>query len=359
MKNLEKIQEVIEGLQNLSKGDTQEANRIATQLADSLKSQGATTEVVEVSNLCRKALSRFKRGFIRDSFQYKQVTFGQEDLNFLYILKSAEVNPAEGNRAKSNDNTFRLLRCMQQGEWFPEVLDIHIDTSGKLKNGQHTIDALYQHLSHAECPDYATITLGFKLGVNPDSMPYLDSCRPRSIHQNLTINHNGNDIGVNKHMKDVIKLATKEKIHQSDPMGYGGTSKAVNFFEMKEVVNEHEGILHALFTGSKFPRRDWNGGIRYMLFKLALVNLDLATQLSQDIRDVHEDNWSEDDDSRPESEYCDHVQEHDLIEHCRSKKYSDKFQARNYLTFNFYEDSVEWVLETYPEVKPETFSFSE
>jgi hypothetical protein len=133
----------------------------------------------------------------------------------------------------------------------------------------------------------------------------------------------------------------------------------VNFFEMQEIVETHEKILHTLFTGSKFPRRDWSGGIRYMLFKLALVNLDLAEQLSEDIRQVHEDNWSEDEYSRPESEYCEHVQEHDLIEHCRSKKYSDKFQGKSYKVINFYDDAVDWVLENYSDIEGSVFGFSE
>lgn len=318
---------------------------------------GDLKRLLNLSQGAKKCVKRFEKDFVKKSFQYKQFTFGKDDLEFLRLLASETINPPQKNRDKSNDNIHRLVRCMVKGEWFPEVLDIHIDPNGRMKNGQHSIDALIQYLEQHDCPDDAQITLGFKLGSNPKAMAYMDSCRPRSPMQTLAIEIDGNTTLVNKNMKDVIKFATKEKIHDFFPLRYGSTSKMVNFFEMQEVIDEYSELLVDLFGELGFPRQDWSGGIRYALFKLAQDHRELAVELSKDIRDVHAENWSE---SEPElSDYVDLNKEHDVLEYCRSKKYSKKFLAKRYIAPDYYDATAEWIVEHYPEVDAKTFAKTE
>jgi len=328
-----------------------EADELCTDLKPDLKS------IVTPMLLAKKSVERFDEDFIKNSFEYKLFTFGKDDLEFLRLLSSEVVNPPQKNRDKSNDNIDRLVRCMVKGEWFPEVLDIHIDPSGKMKNGQHSIDAVIQYLEKHDCPDDAKVTLGFKLGSNPKAMAYMDSCRPRSPMQTLAIEIDGNATLINKNMKDVIKFATKEKIHDFFPLRYGSTSKMVNFFEIQETIDEYSELLVDLFGELGFPRQDWSGGIRYALFKLAQDHRELAVELSKEIRDVHAENWAE---SEPEmSDYVDLIKEHNILEHCRSIKYSKKYLAKRYVAPDYYDATVEWVLENHPEVEAKTFAKTE
>ena len=296
-----------------------------------------------------KAIRRFKKDFIKKSYQHKVFKLTKKDVKLLKVMASENVN--WNNRKKNHDGIDKLYRCLVADYWFTECNDIYIDIDGKLKNGQHTIDALINLLLQAD-DDYF-IMVGFKLGVHPDCILYLDMNRPRNPLDTLQILIDGNRFNLNKNMKDVVKFKGREDVHDH-PFR---RAKALNSFEMQNVVNSHQELLHKLFGELGFPRQDWNGGIRYALFRLGLEHEDLAIELAQEIRSVHSENA--DDEDSPQSDYAEVQQEHDIIEHCRSVRYSERYKYSDFRPQNYYDKAVEWILEEHAQVDGSAFSFAE
>lgn len=297
---------------------------------------------------------KFELGFIQKTYSHKAFTFTAKDLPLIEYMASEFVNEPSGNRDKDNDNIYRILRCLQTGNWYPEVMDIHIDTDGVLKNGQHTLDAIIQWFNQEKTSSNASVVVGFKLGTDPSSMPYLDSARPRSVDQTLTIGNAKNQVSVNKFMRDVVKFETRHIVHDIDPLNYGG-SRRINFYEMVDVVNKNTKILERLFGEIGFPGSDFGGGIRYALFKLGQKNLELAGEICDEIRKAHMDNSNIS--PKPESSHCNKMEEHELIEHIRSRKASAKQKEKTYDNPIIYTDVCAWITEKYSEVDSKTFAF--
>ncbi len=87
------------------------------------------------------------------------------------------------------------------------------------------------------------------------------------------------------------------------------------------------------------------------------IRSDLAVKLSKEIRDVHSENWSED--SPEMSDYVDLIKEHGILEHCRSKKYSERYLGKKFPAPDYYDATAEWVVEIHPEVESKTFAKTE
>ena len=315
------------------------------------KARKAKTQENESTDLIKL---KFDINFVKNSFEYKQFTFTKRDLPLIEYMASEFVNDPEKNRAKDNDNIFRILRCLITNNWYEEVSDIHVDINGNLKNGQHTLDAVIQWFNQDETPKGASVVIGFKLGTSEDSMPYLDSSRPRNIDQNLTIKHGRETMPINKFMRDVIKFETRRTIHKIDPLNFGG-ARRINYYEMEDVVNKNQKLLNSLFGELGFPMSDFGGGMRYAIFRLGKKDLKLATEICDEIREVHMANSNKS--PKPESDHCNKMEEHSLIEHIRSRKASAKQKEKVYDNPLIYTDVVDWILSKYSKVSNKVFLY--
>ena len=307
----------------------------------SAKSQQALAEV--------QAQVDFETRFVQDKFGHVVVNFSSKDLPLIDYMRSEKVNDPAKNRAKNADNIKRLVRCLEAGEWHFESIDIMIDSDGNLLNGQHTLEALFQHLSSAETPKNKRVKIGFKVGVNRNAMPYLDTQKKRSPQQNLRIKDGDLDISLNR-TQEAIVLAEGRNVILGQPFFKSGQ---INYFEYERIIQKHSSMLNAIF-GNRVLSQDFpHKAIGYALFCLAKENEELANEIMDDIANTHINALKAK--SAPMSEWKDELQEHELVEIFRREKFKrshgdyKKFaNARDgYRQEDFYPLVVGWIVENH------------
>lgn len=288
---------------------------------------------------------QFNRTFKKANFKFFSYEFSVKDLPLIEHICSKEVN--SNNRAKSDDNVWRLYRSLLADKWYPEASIIAISKKGELINGQHTFDALNQFLSTSKVPKNKKVLIHFFLGVNPEAMPYWDTAKKRSPHQNLTIKHNGHHIGLNKIQKEIVLTEGKNVIHGS-PFARSGQ---VNFFEYENVIKKHSSMLDRVFGDrvfcSDFPYK----AIGYALFCVAKEDEELANTILDEICDFRNQG------NRAITRYYPiHKQipeEHELIEKfreakmCKMNNMTSKTGRDCYRAEEFYPEATEWLVANY------------
>jgi hypothetical protein len=293
------------------------------------------------------AEKQFNKIFKQKEFKYFTYDFGVKDLPLLDHMRSDQVNDPSRNRGKADDNIKRLFRCLQAGQWFFESIDILINERGELLNGQHTLDAISQYLLDAKTPRDAVVKVGFKLGVDSRAMPYLDTQKKRSPHQNLRIKQGGVDIKLNRAQEYIVLTEGKNLVHGS-PFAKG---KIVNFFEYDSVIKKHSSMLNRVFGNRVFCSDFPHIGISYPLFCVAKEDEELANTILDEICDIHNES------NREVSKWYPYEKqipvEHELIEKFRQEKHlkmsgmTSKTGRDCYRAEEFYPLAVNWLVEKY------------
>ncbi len=295
------------------------------------------------------AENKFKKKFVKSNFEYFTYHFSKKDLPLIHFMRSDEVNDPKNNRDKTPDNIARLVRTLKAGKWYFETDDIKISTQGKLMNGQHTLDAVYQFLNDAETDDNATIEVGFKVGCRPEAMPYLDTQKKRSAYQTLKISNNGVENPLNRTQLAVVLAEGKRSVHGIAFPKAG--SFIVNPFEYEEVITENRELLNRVFADRVLSQDFPHKAIGFALFHLAKEDEELAIEIMDEICEFHND---------PDNglSQTGKPMEHPLVELFRANKamfMSSKLNARNgYRTEAFYPDAVDYLCDNY-DIDPKVF----
>lgn len=255
-----------------------------------------------------KAKIQFKKEFVKQNFEPKMYSFTEKDLPLIEYLSSEEVN--SNNRGKTDDNIRRLYRCLEADQWYATANVLEISREGVLLNGQHTFDAMNQWFRTSKKSKGKKVPVVFFIGVDPNSMPYIDTAKRRSPHQNLKIKHNGTRISLSPIQKEIVLTEGRYAIHGS-PFAKSGH---VNFFEYDNVIKKHSSMLDKIFGDrafcSGFPKK----AIGYALFCLAKENEELAESIMDEICKVHNTT------GRKKSRFCKLPEEHSLVELFREEK---------------------------------------
>lgn len=255
-----------------------------------------------------KAKIQFRKEFVKQVFEPKMYSFSEKDLPLIEYLSSEEVN--SNNRGKTDDNIRRLYRCLEADQWYPTANVLEISREGVLLNGQHTFDAMNQWFRTSKKAKGKKVSVVFFIGVDPNSMPYIDTAKKRSPHQNLKIKHKGTRISLNSIQKEIVITEGKRTIHGS-PFAKSGH---VNFFEYENVIKKHSSMLTKIFSDrtfcSGFPKK----AIGYALFCLAKEDEELAESIMDEICKVHNTK------GRKKSRFGNFPEEHTLVELFREEK---------------------------------------
>lgn len=292
-----------------------------------------------------EAQAKFTKLFKKEDFGHFVYEFTSKDLPLINHMRSEEVNDPSNNRERTSDNVRRLYRCLVAGEWHFESIDIMIDSSGVLLNGQHTLEAVYQYLNSSDTPKDTKVKMGFKVGVSSDAMPYLDTQKKRSPQQNLRIKSGDLDIRLNRTQERIVMTEGRRVIH-GQPFRSTGS---INFFEYANVIKKHSSMLDRIFGNRIFCQDFPHNAIGYGVFCLAKEDEELAYEIMNDISDFHNDA------DREDSEWCDKPQEHELVELFRKEKMKRKNSSYNslknvrdgYRQEDFYPVVIDWICENY------------
>lgn len=286
---------------------------------------------------------QFNKTFKRKKFRYFSYNFSVKDLPLLDHMRSDQVNDPSRNRSKADDNTKRLFRCLKAGEWYYECEDVKFNPQGELLNGQHTLDAVSQYLLDAKTPKGTKVTIGFKLGMRSEAMPYLDTQKKRSPHQNLRIKQGGIDIRLNRAQEYIVLTEGKNVVHGS-PFAKRGM---VNFFEYNNVIKKHSSMLNEVFGNRVFCSDFPHIAISYALFSLGKEDQELAKTIMNEICNFRNQGDSE------KSDYKNALKEHPIIEEFRRRKFikmnnmSSKTGRDCYRSEEFYPEAVNWLVDNY------------
>ena len=224
-----------------------------------------------------KAKIQFQKEFVKQDLQVKRYTFTEKDLPLIEYFSSEEVN--SNNRGKTDDNTRRLYRCLDASKWHAEACLIMISREGVLMNGQHTFEAFNQWFRTSKKSKCKKISAIFLLGVHSDAMPYIDTAKKRSPHQNLRIKQGGVNVKLNRIQEFIVLTEGKRVIHGS-PFARSGQ---VNFFEYEDVIKKHSSMLTSIFSDRSFCSDFPLKAIGYALFCLAKEDQELAESIMDDI----------------------------------------------------------------------------
>lgn len=286
---------------------------------------------------------KFNRTFKKANFKFFSYEFSVKDLPLIEHICSQEVN--SNNRVKSDDNTRRLYRSFLANEWYPEASIIAVSKQGELINGQHTFDAMNQFFNTSKATKNKKVLVHFFLGVNPKAMPYWDTAKKRSPHQNLTIKHNGYDIGLNRIQKEIVLTEGKNIIHGSPFVRFG----QVNFFEYENVIKKHSSMLDRVFGNRVFCVDFPYKAIGYALFCVAKEDEELADTIITEICDYHNHSKQK----FKLSDYKDALEEHPIIEEFRRQKMlkmkpmTSKTSRDCYRAEEFYPKATKWLSANY------------
>lgn len=291
--------------------------------------------------------TEFKENFIKSEFSVmERFDFTKSNMELLDYMRSEAVNDPAHNRSKHKDNVYRLLRTLKAGHWHRQLALFRIDQNGKLMNGQHTLDAISLYLLDVETDNDAVVGVMFFLGCDRDSMPYIDTQKKRSPHQNLRIRNGKSNIKLNRMQENIVLIEAKREVH-GKPFGACGQ---VQFFEYDSVVKKNKGILSRVFR-DRVLSMDFPKSISYALFCLAKEDEDLANDILDEICNFRNQ------DNRPLSRwYPAHkkvLQEHKLVERFREEKHlkisgmTSSTSRDCYRSEEFYPIAIEWLTENY------------
>jgi len=291
--------------------------------------------------------TEFKENFIKSEFSViERFDFTKSNMELLDYMRSEEVNDPASNRSKDKDNIYRLLRTLKAGHWHRQAAVFQINKNGKLMNGQHTLDAISLYLLDVETDNDAVVEVIFFLGCNEDSMPYIDTQKKRSPHQNLRIRNGKSNIKLNRMQENIVLIEAKREVHNK-PFGACGQ---VQFFEYDAVVKKNQGILSRVFR-DRVLSTDFPKSISYALFCLAKEDEELANDILDEICNFRNQ------DNRPLSRWYPArkkvLQEHELVERFREEKHlkisgmTSSTGRDCYRAEEFYPIAIEWLTENY------------
>ena len=288
---------------------------------------------------------RFKKDFVRKGFRTKEYSFIEKDLPLIDHMSSGEVN--SNNRSKSHDNVKRLYRCLEANQWHEGASVVCISNEGVMLNGQHTFDAISQWFRTSKKAKGKKVPVVFLLGMDPNSMPYIDTAKKRSPHQNLRIKQGEEDIKLNRAQEYIVLTEGKNSVHGS-PFSKG---KAINFFEYDNVIKKHSSMLSRVFGDRVFCSDFPHIGISYALFCVAKEDEELANTILDEICDIHNESNRELSKWYPYKKQI--LVEHELIEKFREEKHlkmsgmTSKTGRDCYRAEEFYPLAVNWLVEKY------------